>query len=64
MSLTLVTFLGNDVFELAAEYANDDGKLLEPDAGAWWRRQESTPKWSRYHRMTCFTVEYVAVDPV
>ena len=38
---------GNDVFELAAEYAEDDGKPLTPDAGAWWQRRESTPSWPR-----------------
>ncbi|CAK9005342.1 unnamed protein product [Durusdinium trenchii] len=55
---------GNDVFELAAEYANDDGKLLEPDAGAWWRRQESTPKWSRYSQLSSAALRIFGPRPL
>ena len=40
-------YQGNDVFELAADYAKDEEKQLSFDAGAWWMRRESTPTWTR-----------------
>merc|ERR1719502_1713444 len=33
----------NDVFNTAAEYADDKLKPKSPDAGAWWRRFEGQP---------------------
>ena len=38
---------GNDVFELAADYAKDAKKQLPVDSGAWWQRRETVPTWAR-----------------
>eukprot|EP00929_Paragymnodinium_shiwhaense_P110056 TRINITY_DN76768_c0_g1_i1.p1 TRINITY_DN76768_c0_g1~~TRINITY_DN76768_c0_g1_i1.p1 ORF type:complete len:616 (-),score=47.00 TRINITY_DN76768_c0_g1_i1:74-1921(-) len=56
----------NDVFELAADYAkaDDEDKLLEGDAGAWWRRFEGPPRWSGYERHSGASLRVFGPRPV
>lgn len=54
----------NDVFNLAADYAKDEEKDLDPWRTAWWSRKETEPLWSRYNRHSSPSIRVFGPRPL